>query len=87
MEERDFLIEAAGFFLCIEKDGLTVEEQFDLLSNACKEDSQVYPPDEIVVWEPFEHWMGDRILDEIYNLSGLLERIYNLGKNGRTSAT
>lgn len=79
MEPRKFIIEAAEFFLCIENGGLTVEEQLELLEDICKEEKQVHPPSQIIVWEPFEYWMADRILEEIYNLSGLLERIYKLG--------
>lgn len=83
MEQKEFLIEAAGFFLCLENGGLTIEDQLDLLEKVCKEGEQIHPPDEVIVWEPFEYWMADRILEEIYNLSGLLERIYNLGKDAR----
>lgn len=82
MKEREFLIEAAGFFLCLENGGLTIEEQLKILETA-SEEGQVHPPDEVIVWEPFEYWMADRILEEIYNLSGLLERVYNLGKDAR----
>jgi hypothetical protein len=79
MESRKFIIEAAEFFLCIENGGLTIEEQLELLEKACKEEKQVHPPSQVIVWEPFEYWMADTILEEIYNLSGLLERIYKLG--------
>lgn len=83
MKQREFLIEAAGFFLCLENGGLTIEDQLKLLEAACEEGEQIHPPDEVIVWEPFEYWMADRILEEISNLSGLLERVYNLGKDAR----
>lgn len=82
MKQREFEIEAAGFFLCLENGGLTIEEQLKLLE-AASEEGQVHPPDEVIVWEPFEYWMADRLLEEISNLSGLLERVYNLGKDAR----
>lgn len=82
MKQREFEIEAAGFFLCLENGGLTIEEQLKLLE-AASEEGQVHPPDEVIVWEPFEYWMADRLLEEISNLSGLLERVYNLGKDAK----
>ncbi len=86
MKERDFLIEAAGFFLCLENGGLTIEEQLVLLEEVCKEGDFNHPPDKVIVWEPFEYWMADQILEEIYNLSGLLERVYEQGKTARNNA-
>lgn len=86
MKNRDFLIEAAGFFLCLENGGLTIEEQLTLLETACEEDGPVHPPDKVIVREPFEYWMADQILEEIHNLSGLLERIYEQGKTARNNA-
>jgi len=86
MGEREFLIEAAGFFLCLENGRLSIGDQLALLEKACGEDSQVQPPDEVIVWEPFEYWMADRLLEEIYSLSGLLERVYEQGrKSGITT--
>lgn len=82
MKDRDFLIEAAGFFLC-EGGDLSVEQQLDLLEKATAEDSVVQPPEDVLVWEPFEYWMADSLVEEIYSLAGLLERMYNLGKNGK----
>ena len=69
--------------MCLENGGLTIEDQLGLLEKVCEEGEQIHPPDEVIVWEPFEYWMADRILEEIYNLSGLLERVYNLGKDAR----
>jgi hypothetical protein len=83
MKQREFLIEAAGFFLCLENGGLSIEEQLKLLEKVCEKGEQIHPPDEVIVWEPFEYWMADRILEEIYNLSGLLENIYQKGYNDR----
>jgi hypothetical protein len=83
MKQREFLIEAAGFFLCLENGGLSIEEQLKLLEKVCEKGGQIHPPDEVIVWEPFEYWMGDQILHEIYSLAGLLERMYQLGKDGR----
>lgn len=81
MENRDFLIEAAAFFLCEgDKDDLTITQQFDLLEKVCKNEQQIHPPEQVIVWKPFEYWMGNDILEEIYKLAGLLERLYNLGK-------
>lgn len=79
MNNRKFVLEAAEFFLCLENGGLTIEEQLKLLEKACEEGEQIQPPDQVIIWEPFEYWMADKILEEIYNLSGLLERIYQLG--------
>ncbi len=85
--KREFLLIAAGFFLCTDMDqeGLSIEQQFDLLEKKVgSANGVVPPPDEVIVWEPFEYWMGDQILHEIYSLAGLLERMYQLGKDGRT---
>ena len=86
--ERVFLLIAAEFFLCTSVDddnSLSIEEQFDLLEEVVgSANGVVPPPDDVIVWEPFEYWMGDQILHEIYSLAGLLERMYKLGKNGRT---
>lgn len=88
--EREFLLTAADFFLCVSTDegALSIEEQFDLLEEVVGSASDVVPPpDEVIVWEPFEYWMGDQILHEIYSLAGLLERVYKLGKDGRALTT
>lgn len=86
MKQREFLIEAAGFFLCLENGGLSIGDQLDLLEEVCKRGEQIHSPDEVIVWEPFEYWMADRILEEIYNLSGLLEAIYERGKQARVTS-
>jgi hypothetical protein len=85
MKEREFLLEAASFFLCDGGD-LSIEEQLLLLEKVTEEGSNIQPPEDVLVWEPFEYWMADNIIEEIYSLAGLLERMYNLGKDGRKTS-
>jgi hypothetical protein len=83
MTKRDFLLEAAGFFLCVDyEELLPVSKQLDLLL-AAQEEYQLDTPEGVVLWKPFEYWTCEQILEEIHNLAGLLERLYNMGKNER----
>lgn len=78
MGERDFMLEAATFFLCEgDESALSVSQQLELLEST--EGEEVCPPDGVIVWQPFEYWMANDILEQINSLAGTLQRIYNLG--------
>lgn len=83
--ERDFMLEAAAFFLCEgDESALNVSQQLELLESTDGE--EVGPPDGVIVWQPFEYWMANDLLEQIGSLAGTLQRIYDLGyESGKES--
>jgi hypothetical protein len=79
MTRRDFELKAAEYFLCGNDN---IEEQYDALSEI-PEDDQPHGIGEIVIWEPFEDYCTEQILEFISELADNYEELYNLGNEGR----
>ena len=68
-------VKAASFILC----NGNIEEALELLDNASSVSDDI--PDEVVVWDKFEHEPIEAIIEHIDNLEKLLQEAYNEGLN------
>jgi hypothetical protein len=78
MTKEDLRLESANFFLCHNED-CGVEKQLELLDKAVEEDTTL--SDEVTIWEPFQHYPPEDILEQIERLTDILGKIYSLASN------